>query len=62
VGTIHRLLHEVTAALAPAEDDLVDTRRSGGLLYTYDLSWPEGGQVLIMGVRLYPLLTLRGGP
>ena len=46
IGTIHQTLHEAAAALAPAEEELVEAVLASGLLHADETSWPERGQPL----------------
>ncbi|WP_154724786.1 IS66 family transposase [Candidatus Contendibacter odensensis] len=46
LGTIHQTIHEASAAVAPAEDELVEAVLASGLLHADETSWPERGQLL----------------
>ena len=58
IGTIHQTLHEAAAALAPAEDELVDAVLASGLLHADETSWPERGQPLWLWVFTAATVTL----
>ncbi|MFZ1642014.1 MAG: IS66 family transposase, partial [Candidatus Contendobacter sp.] len=58
IGTIHQTLHEAAAALAPAEDELVDAILASGLLHADETSWPEQGQPLWLWVFTAATVTL----
>ena len=58
IGTIHQTLHEAAAALAPAEDELVDAVLASGLLHADETSWPERGQPLWLWVFAAATVTL----
>ncbi len=45
-GTIHRTLHEAAAALAPAEDELVQAVLDSDLLHADETPWPQREQTL----------------
>jgi transposase len=58
IGTIHQTLHEAAAALAPAEEELVDAVLASGLLHADETSWPERGQPLWLWVFTAATVTL----
>jgi hypothetical protein len=58
IGTIHQTLHEAAAALAPAEDELIDALLASGLLHADETSWPERGQPLWLWVFTAATVTL----
>jgi hypothetical protein len=58
IGTIHQMLHEAAAALAPAEDEWVDAVLASGLLHADETSWPERGQPLWLWVFAAATVTL----
>ena len=57
-GTIHRTLHEAGAAVAPAEDELVQAILDSALLHADETSWPEHGQTLWLWVFRSLTVTL----
>lgn len=58
LGTLHQTLHEAAAALAPAEDELVEAVLASGLLHADETSWPERGQPLWLWVFTAATVTL----
>lgn len=58
IGTIHRTLHEAGAAVAPAEDELVQAVLDSHLLHADETSWPEHGQTLWLWVFRSLTVTL----
>ena len=58
VGTIHQTLHEAAAALAPAEDELIEAVLVSGLLHADETSWPERGQPLWLWAFTAATVTL----
>ena len=58
IGTIHQTLHEAAAALAPAEDELIDALLASGLLHADETAWPERGQPLWLWVFTAATVTL----
>ena len=58
VGTLHQTLHETAAALAPAEEELVEAVRASGLLHADETSWPQQGQGLWLWVFAAATVTL----
>jgi hypothetical protein len=58
IGTIHQTPHEAAAALAPAEDELIDARLASGLLHADETAWPERGQPLWLWVFTAATVTL----
>jgi transposase len=57
-GTIHQTIHEAGAAVAPAEDELVDAVLKSQLLHADETSWPERGQGLWLWVFTAAAVTL----
>jgi transposase len=57
-GTIHQTIHEAGAAVAPAEDELVEAVLESGLLHADETSWPERGQGLWLWVFTAAAVTL----
>jgi len=41
IGTLHQTLHEASAAVAPAEDELVQAVLASALLHADETAWPE---------------------
>jgi transposase len=58
IGTIHQTIHEAAAAVAPAEDELVEAVLESGLLHADETSWPERGQGLWLWVFTAATVTL----
>ena len=58
IGTLHQTLHEAAAALAPAEDELVEAVLASGLLHADETAWPERGQPLWLWVFTAATVTL----
>lgn len=58
VGTIHRTLHEAGAAVAPAEEELVQAVLGSPLLHADETSWPEHAQPLWLWVFVATTATL----
>ena len=50
IGTIHQTLHEASAAVAPAEEELVQAVLASDLLHADETSWPEAQQTLWLWV------------
>jgi hypothetical protein len=50
LGTIHQTLHEAGAAIAPAEEELVQAVLESTLLHADETPWPEHGQPLWLWV------------
>ncbi len=46
IGTIHQTIHEASAAVAPAEEELIQAVLDSDLLHADETSWPEQGQLL----------------
>jgi hypothetical protein len=63
ISTIHQTIHEVAAAVAPAEEELVEAVRDRGLLHADETSWPERGELLwlwiFVSATTNPLLHCR---
>ena len=47
IGTIHQTLHEAGAAVAPAEEELVQAVLASALLHADETSWPEATADLV---------------
>jgi transposase len=58
IGTIHQTLHEASAAVAPAEEELVQAVLASALLHADETSWPERGQPLWLWVFVAATATL----
>jgi hypothetical protein len=58
IGTIHQTIHEAGAAVAPAEDELVEAVLKSQLLHADETSWPERGQGLWLWVFTAAAVTL----
>ena len=58
IGTIHQTIHEAGAAVAPAEDELVEAVLASHLLHAGETSWPERGQGLWLWVFTAAAVTL----
>jgi transposase len=58
VGTIHQTIHEASAAVAPAEDELVRAVLASDLLHADETSWPEAKQTLWLWVFVATTATL----
>mgnify|MGYP000854698532 FL=1 len=58
IGTIHQTIHEASAAVAPAEEELVQAILDSDLLYADETSWPEQGQPLWLWVFRSLTITL----
>jgi len=58
VGTIHQTLHEAAAAVAPAEEELIEAVRASELLHADETSWPEGGALLWLWIFVSATTTL----
>ena len=50
IGTIHQTIHEASAAVAPAEEELVRAVLDSDLLHADETSWPEQGHLLWLWV------------
>jgi hypothetical protein len=50
IGTIHQTLHEAAAAVAPAEEELVEAVEASGLLHADETPWHEGKEMLWLWV------------
>jgi hypothetical protein len=46
IGTLHQTIHEASAALAPAEEELIQAVLDSELWHADETSWPEQGQLL----------------
>ena len=58
IGVIHQTIHEASAAVAPAEEELVQAVLSSDLLHADETAWPEHGQPLWLWVFLSATVTL----
>ena len=58
IGTIHQTLHEASAAVAPAEDELVRAVLESDLLHADETSWPEHDHTLWLWVFVAATATL----
>lgn len=58
IGTIHQTIHEAGAAVAPAEDELVEAVLKSQLLHADETSWPERDQGLWLWVFTAATVTL----
>ena len=58
ISTIHQTIHEVAAAVAPAEEELVEAVRDRGLLHADETSWPERGELLWLWIFVSATTTL----
>jgi hypothetical protein len=58
VGTIHQTIHEASAAVAPAEEELARAVLASDLLHADETSWPEAKQTLWLWVFVATTATL----
>jgi hypothetical protein len=58
IGTIHQTIQEAGAAVAPAEDALVEAVLASALLHVDETPWPEQGQVLWLWAFTAATVTL----
>ena len=58
IGTIHQTIHEASAAVAPAEDELVRAVLESDLLHADETPWPEARQTLWLWVFVATTATL----
>ena len=58
IGTIHQTIHETSAAVAPAEDELVQAVLASDLLHADETPWPEHDQTLWLWVFRSLTVTL----
>ena len=58
LGTIHQTIHEASAAVAPAEEELVQAVLDSDLLHADETRWPERGQPLWLWVFTAATVTL----
>ena len=58
IGTIHQTLHEASAAVAPAEEELVRAVLDSALLHADETSWPEHDHTLWLWVFVAATATL----
>ena len=58
LGTIHQTIHEASAAVAPAEEELIQAVLDSDLLHADETGWPERGQPLWLWVFTAATVTL----
>lgn len=58
IGTLHQTIHESSAVVAPAEDELVQAVLDSALLHADETSWPEAKQPLWLWVFVAATATL----
>jgi transposase len=58
IGTIHQTIHEASAAVAPAEEELIQAVLDSDLLQADETSWPEQGHLLWLWVFTAATVTL----
>lgn len=58
IGTIHQTIHEASAAVAPAEDELVQAVLASDLVHADETPWPEHDQTLWLWVFRSLTVTL----
>ena len=58
LGTIHQTLHEASAAVAPADEELIQAVLDSDLLHADETGWPERGQPLWLWVFTAATVTL----
>ena len=58
VGTIHQTIHEASAVVAPAEEELVQAVLASELLHADETAWPEAKQTLWLWVFVATTATL----
>src|SRR5512144_357098 len=58
LGTIHQTIYEASAAVAPAEAELIQAVLDSDLLHADETSWPEHGRGLWLWVFLAATVTL----
>ncbi len=58
IGTIHQTIHEASAAVAPAEEELIQAVLDSDLLHADETSWPEAQQTLWLWVFVAATVTL----
>jgi hypothetical protein len=58
IGTIHQTIHEASAAVAPAEEELIQAVLDSDLLHADETSWPEHGNLLWLWVFTAATVTL----
>jgi len=58
IGTIHQTIHEASAAVAPAETELVEAVLASELLHADETPWPEHDQTLWLWVFRSLTVTL----
>ncbi len=51
IGTIHQTIHEASAAVAPAEAELIQAVLDSDLWHTDETSWPEHGHLCQDGLK-----------
>lgn len=58
LGTLHQTIHEASAVVAPAEEELIQAVLDSDLLHADETPWPERGQPLWLWVFLAATVTL----
>ena len=58
LGTIHQTIHEASAAVAPAEEELIQAVLDSDLLHADETSWPEHDRGLWLWVFITATVTL----
>ena len=58
IGTLHQTIHEASAAIAPAEAELVQVLLDSALLHADETPWPEHGETLWLWVFQTLTVTL----
>ena len=58
LGTIHQTLHEASAAVAPADEELIQAVLDSDRLHADETAWPERGQPLWLWVFTAATVTL----
>jgi hypothetical protein len=58
IGTIHQTIHEASAAVAPAEEELIQAVLDSDLLHADETSWPEHDRGLWLWVFITATVTL----
>ncbi len=58
IGTLHQTIHEASAAIAPAEAELVQALLDSALLHADETPWPEHGETFWLWVFRALTVTL----
>jgi hypothetical protein len=58
IGTLHQTIHEASAAVAPAEEELIQAVLDSDRLHADETSWPEHGRGLWLWVFIAATVTL----